>query len=92
MTTTMSSPTPLPGSRALASNALRKAGLMDKDSPMRDLSDKQGGRKGAMKARSHRINSTQLVNIQLLTAGNSLSSSLVFLPNPTLTQRQQLCS
>ncbi|KIK62433.1 hypothetical protein GYMLUDRAFT_41872 [Collybiopsis luxurians FD-317 M1] len=49
-----SSPTPAPGSRTLASNALRNAGLMDRDTKMRDLADKPGGRKGSGKNRSHR--------------------------------------
>ncbi|PIL35802.1 transporter [Ganoderma sinense ZZ0214-1] len=42
-----SSPTPAPGSRAIATNALRRAGLMDQDTKMRDMSDKPGGRKGS---------------------------------------------
>ncbi|KAG6916171.1 hypothetical protein DXG01_008144 [Tephrocybe rancida] len=49
-----SSPTPAPGSRAIASNALRKAGLIDRDATMRDLTDKPGGRKASSKIRSHR--------------------------------------
>ncbi|KAJ7236261.1 hypothetical protein B0H12DRAFT_1140498 [Mycena haematopus] len=50
-----SSPTPAPGSRALASNALRGAGLMsDRDATMRDVSDKPTGRKPATKHRPHR--------------------------------------
>jgi hypothetical protein len=49
-----SSPTPAPGSRAIASNALRSAGLIDRDTTMRDLTDKPGGRKGSSKTRSHR--------------------------------------
>ncbi|TFK35547.1 hypothetical protein BDQ12DRAFT_725837 [Crucibulum laeve] len=49
-----SSPTPAPGSRALASTALRNAGLIDRDATMRDVSDKPGGRKGSSKIRSHR--------------------------------------
>ncbi|KAG6840672.1 hypothetical protein C0991_005177 [Blastosporella zonata] len=49
-----SSPTPAPGSRAIASSALRSAGLIDRDAPMRDLTDKQGGRKSSSKARNHR--------------------------------------
>ncbi|KAJ3867011.1 hypothetical protein EV359DRAFT_35403 [Lentinula novae-zelandiae] len=49
-----SSPTPAPGSRTLASNALRNAGLIDRDAKMRDATDKPGGRKGSSKARSHR--------------------------------------
>ncbi|KAI0768083.1 NTF2-like protein [Trametes elegans] len=34
---TFSSPTPAPGSRAIAANALRKAGLIDQDAKMRDV-------------------------------------------------------
>ncbi|KAJ7671531.1 hypothetical protein DFH06DRAFT_1177844 [Mycena polygramma] len=49
-----SSPTPAPGSRALASSALRGAGLMDRDATMRDVSDKPSGRKPATKHRPHR--------------------------------------
>ncbi|RDB26344.1 mRNA export factor mex67 [Hypsizygus marmoreus] len=49
-----SSPTPAPGSRAIAGAALRNAGLIDRDAPMRDLTDKPGGRKGSSKIRSHR--------------------------------------
>ncbi|KAJ4480005.1 hypothetical protein J3R30DRAFT_3701151 [Lentinula aciculospora] len=49
-----SSPTPAPGSRTLASNALRNAGLIDRDAKMRDATDKPGGRKGSSKTRSHR--------------------------------------
>jgi nuclear RNA export factor len=49
-----SSPTPAPGSRALATNALRNAGLIDRDAQMRDVGDKPGGRKGSSKIRSHR--------------------------------------
>ncbi|KAK7044087.1 nuclear mRNA export, poly(A)+RNA binding protein [Paramarasmius palmivorus] len=49
-----SSPTPAPGSRTLATKALRKAGLIDQDAQMRDATDKPGGRKGTSKIRSHR--------------------------------------
>ncbi|EGN98717.1 hypothetical protein SERLA73DRAFT_181326 [Serpula lacrymans var. lacrymans S7.3] len=49
-----SSPTPAPGSRTLAANALKGAGLIDRDERMRDISDKPGGRKGSSKIRSHR--------------------------------------
>lgn len=48
-----SSPTPAPGSRTIANNALRSAGLMDRDTTMRDLTDRPGGRKGSSKTRSH---------------------------------------
>ncbi|KAF8907245.1 hypothetical protein CPB84DRAFT_1813529 [Gymnopilus junonius] len=42
-----SSPAPAPGSKAIAANALRSAGLIDRDAPMRDISDSNpGGRKG----------------------------------------------
>ncbi|KAI0635688.1 NTF2-like protein [Trametes polyzona] len=45
---TFSSPTPAPGSRAIAASALRKAGLIDQDAKMRDASEKPG-RKGGVK-------------------------------------------
>ncbi|EPT05658.1 hypothetical protein FOMPIDRAFT_1034303 [Fomitopsis schrenkii] len=41
------------GSRAIAANALRSAGILDRDERMRDASDKPGGRKGAHKT-SHK--------------------------------------
>lgn len=55
-TTMFSSPTPAPGSRGLATAALKKAGLIERDAHMRDLTttDKPGGRKGSSKIRSHR--------------------------------------
>lgn len=50
-----SSPTTAPGGRTLAANALRSAGLIDKDERMKDVSaDRPGGRKGVSKIRSHR--------------------------------------
>ncbi|KAG8213435.1 hypothetical protein J3R82DRAFT_11948 [Butyriboletus roseoflavus] len=50
-----SSPTTTTGSRTLAANALRNAGLIDKDERMKDVSaDRPGGRKGVSKIRSHR--------------------------------------
>jgi len=49
MTSTTSS-----GSRNIAANALRGAGLMDRDERMRDVQDKPGGRKGSSKIRAHR--------------------------------------
>ncbi|KAF5342152.1 hypothetical protein D9611_001419 [Ephemerocybe angulata] len=47
-------PPPPTGSKAIAANALRSAGLIDKDTQMRDATDKPGGRKGSSKIRSHR--------------------------------------
>ncbi|CCL98168.1 uncharacterized protein FIBRA_00162 [Fibroporia radiculosa] len=49
-----SSPTPASGSRSLAANALRGAGLIDRDERMRDASDKPGGRKGHNKTHKAR--------------------------------------
>ena len=49
-----SSPTPASGSRAIAANALRNAGLIDRDAQMLDASDNPGGRKGSSRARAHR--------------------------------------
>lgn len=42
------------GTKTIAANALRGAGLIDKDTPMRDIGDRQGGRKSSNKTRSHR--------------------------------------
>lgn len=68
-----SSPTPAPGSRALASNALRGAGLMvDRDTTMRDVSDKPTGRKPAAKHRPHRLRAMYDTNDK-----NSSSSRMV---------------
>ncbi|KAF8626606.1 hypothetical protein AX17_006524 [Amanita inopinata Kibby_2008] len=50
-----SSPTPASGSRTIAANALRNAGLMDRDTQMNDVSDKPGGRKGSSRMRVHRV-------------------------------------
>ena len=54
-----SSPTPAPvsnsrGGASLATKILGSTGLMDRDSRMRDVSDKPGGRKGSSKIRAHR--------------------------------------
>jgi hypothetical protein len=49
-----SSPTPASGSRAIAANVLRNAGLIDRDAQMLDASDNPGGRKGSSRARAHR--------------------------------------
>ncbi|KAF9007555.1 hypothetical protein BDQ17DRAFT_1422910 [Cyathus striatus] len=62
--------TPAPGSRAIAANALRNAGLIDRDATMRDVSDKPGGRKGTSKIRSHRPRP-----IDALTGKDQASSS-----------------
>lgn len=56
-----SSPTPAPGSRALATNALRSAGLIDRDERMRD-GDRQGGRKAASKIRAHRLRTSEYID------------------------------
>ncbi|KAH9928646.1 uncharacterized protein B0H18DRAFT_999876 [Fomitopsis serialis] len=44
---------PASGSRNIAANAFRSAGILDRDERMRDVSDKPGGRKGAQKS-SHK--------------------------------------
>lgn len=38
------------GSKAIAANALRSAGLIDRDAPMRDVADNPGGRKGRLRS------------------------------------------
>ena len=54
----LSSSAPPSGSRSLAANALRKAGLMDHDERMRDATDKPGGRKGHAKSNVHKVRSS----------------------------------
>ncbi|TFK62148.1 NTF2-like protein [Pluteus cervinus] len=49
-----SSQTAAQGPRTIVGNALRGAGLIDRDTQMRDATDKPGGRKGISKMRSHR--------------------------------------
>jgi hypothetical protein len=39
-----------PGSKAIATTALRSAGLMDRDAVMRDSTDNAGGRKGRIRS------------------------------------------
>ncbi|KAJ7352356.1 hypothetical protein DFH08DRAFT_858626 [Mycena albidolilacea] len=71
-----SSPTPAPGSRALASNALRGAGLMsDRDTTMRDISDKPTGRKPATKHRPHRARA--IYDVPMYDKGSSSSSRML---------------
>ncbi|KAL4259591.1 NXF family protein [Pleurotus pulmonarius] len=43
-----------PGTTAVASSALRSAGLIDRDARMKDATEKPGGRKGISKLRPHR--------------------------------------
>jgi hypothetical protein len=59
-----SSPTPAQGSRNLAAKTLMAAGLVDRDTRMRDASDHPGGRKGSSKIRSHRPRPIDLVKDQ----------------------------
>ncbi|KIP04393.1 hypothetical protein PHLGIDRAFT_31380 [Phlebiopsis gigantea 11061_1 CR5-6] len=54
----LSTTTPPSGSRTLAANAFRKAGLMDSDTRMHDATDKPGGRKGHQKSSNHKIRSS----------------------------------
>ena len=53
-----SSPTPAPSAKSVAINALRGAGLIDRDAQMRDISENPGGRKG--KLRSGRTRLTEI--------------------------------
>ncbi|KAF8969136.1 hypothetical protein BDZ97DRAFT_1796150 [Flammula alnicola] len=41
---------PAPGSKNIAANALRSAGLIDRDAQMRDVADHPGGRKGKLRS------------------------------------------
>ncbi len=70
-----SSPAPASGSRTVAANALRKAGLMDKDTQMRDgEKDRQGGKKVTPKSR-RRIRGTETAKEQ--TLGSSQRSVII---------------
>lgn len=57
--TMFSSPTPASGSRTLAANTLRNAGLIDRDAQMHDASDNPGGRKRSSRVRTHRVRKTE---------------------------------
>ncbi|KAI0040094.1 NTF2-like protein [Auriscalpium vulgare] len=78
------------GSRTLASNALRKAGLIDRDERMRDASEKQGGRKGSSKLRSHQSRLAPILGKPLpsLAARKStLATRIGGAPEPSVTIR-----
>ncbi|KAF9480018.1 NTF2-like protein [Pholiota conissans] len=44
------SSSPAPGPKTIAANALRSAGLIDRDAQMRDVGDNPGGRKGKLRS------------------------------------------
>jgi nuclear RNA export factor len=69
------------GSRTVAANALRGAGLIDRDERMRDATDKPGGRKGASKIRSHRPRPIDAFK----DTANPARSALVNILRPPLT-------
>lgn len=88
-----SSPTPAPGSRAIASNALRNAGLIDRDAQMRDLTDKPGGRKGSSKIRGHKPRAIDAFKDQgLRPASRMVRVSFTRLPFFKHTKRIRRCS
>ncbi|KAF4571163.1 nuclear mRNA export, poly(A)+RNA binding protein [Pleurotus pulmonarius] len=64
-----------PGTTAVASSALRSAGLIDRDARMKDATEKPGGRKGISKLRPHR---NRLV--EALKEQPSSSSRTVIIP------------
>ncbi|KAI9457196.1 NTF2-like protein [Russula earlei] len=70
----LQSPAPS-ASSVLINNALRNAGLMDRDERMRDPSDKPGGRKGLSKPRSHRPRLIDTVKGQPGSSRNSMLAS-----------------
>ncbi|KAJ6608686.1 hypothetical protein B0H10DRAFT_2438921 [Mycena sp. CBHHK59/15] len=78
-----SSPTPAPGSRALANNALRGAGLIDRDATMRDVSDKPTGRKPATKHRPHRARAIYDLNDKGSGSSRMLASRISNDPGPS---------
>jgi hypothetical protein len=72
-------------SSALASTALRNAGLMDRDERMHDPSDKPGGRKGFPKPRSHRPRLIDTIKGQTGPTRNPMVNIRLLLPSlPTL--------
>jgi nuclear RNA export factor len=92
-----SSPTPAPGSRTIANNALRSAGLLvDRDTTMRDVTDKPGGKKptSRIKPNLHRTRASDLSNKKdLLGSGPRPVSIYVFQLHPLdwwLTNTQTL--
>ncbi|KAJ6468355.1 hypothetical protein C8R45DRAFT_1018431 [Mycena sanguinolenta] len=83
-----SSPTPAPGSRALASSALRGAGLMlDRDATMRDVSDKPTGRKPATKHRPHRSKAIYDVPVNDKGSSSRMLSSRISVDSDILSIR-----
>ncbi|KAI0833225.1 NTF2-like protein [Trametes gibbosa] len=64
---TFSSPTPAPGSRAIAASALRRAGLIDQDAKMRDVSEKPGRKAGVKQSTRTRTHPHKPRAIDLVT-------------------------
>lgn len=62
--------------KAIASRALKKAGLIDPDAQMRDVNDQPGGRKSATKHRSHRNRPIDAFKDQPGLGSHRLSSRL----------------
>ena len=80
----LSTPSPPAGSRALAANAFRKAGLMDSDTRMRDAT--HDGRKGGGKAHRLRTSSRpRAVNAILGKDQPSSSNKDPRVNNPSLS-------
>lgn len=82
-----SSPTPAQGSRALATNALRNAGLMDRDEKMKDVS--AGGRKGTSKIKSHRARPIDQFKNSSGTSSTRFNSRLLGLTSASTDPRKQ---
>ncbi len=75
MRSSPAAPTPAAGNPTFATNALRKAGLMDRDTRMRDLTDRPGGRKGQPKTAHKARSSHRPRPIDAVTGKDQPSSS-----------------
>lgn len=75
--------TPAASSSSVATNALRSAGLMDRDERMRDATDKPGGRKGTSKIRSHRPRLIDAIKDPAGPSRNSMVNTRLFMLLPT---------
>ena len=83
-----STPTPASGGRAIANNALRSAGLIDRDERMRDATDKPGGRKGTQRTSHHKARPAHRPRPIDAVIGKDHTSSLnskAAMVNPALT-------
>jgi nuclear RNA export factor len=92
-----SSPTPAPGSRAIITKGLISAGLIDRDTLMRDVTDRPGGRKSSSKIRHHRTRPIDAYRDQFrdITGPSrtpTVNIQTLFSLNPRFCQASLYCS